>query len=444
MVEAIRLALNAKSPPETLPEELAGIPEICALYQELLELREFMMGIAGGDLSRHLSMKGYIAGALKMLQANLKHITWQTKMIAEGDFSQRLDFMGEFSAAFNYMTEQMQEAVRTIQHRENELNTINTGLLLEIERRKKIQKALEQSEAHYRNLTEMMKDVVFIIDVESLRFVYISPSVQGFLGFDPDEVLEYSVLNLMPPKSRALLRTTLGKRLLAIERGEKGADDFFTTEIEVSTKQGVGIWVEVIVRYVANPQTGYLEMHGSARDITERRAMQLKLHHQATIDELTGASNRRYFLECLGKEMQRAKRHDLALAYLMVDLDHFKRVNDTFGHAVGDQALRAMAQTCREILRTSDGLGRLGGEEFALYLVETDLQRALVVAERLRRAVEQIKLVTDTGEPVLLRVSIGVTEYRRDSDTLSSLMIRADQNLYRAKQSGRNRVESSA
>jgi len=109
----LREILTAKAPPE-LPAGLAADAELARLHSELLELRHFVMAIASGDLSISTSLKGYTAGALKTLQANLKHMTWQTQMIASGDFSQRLEFMGEFSKAFNAMTARLEASLMTI------------------------------------------------------------------------------------------------------------------------------------------------------------------------------------------------------------------------------------------------------------------------------------------------------------------------------------------
>lgn len=125
----------------------------------------------------------------------------------------------------------------------------------------------------------------------------------------------------------------------------------------------------------------------------------------------------------------------------MLDIDHFKTVNDTYGHAMGDTTLKTFAQTCQEELRTSDLFGRIGGEEFALLLMETDMGTACTVAERIRGRVEEMELFTKDARPMHITTSIGVAELRLKAETVSDLMIRADQALYNAKNLGRNRVE---
>jgi diguanylate cyclase (GGDEF)-like protein/PAS domain S-box-containing protein len=441
LLELLRRALHDRTAPEALPREYAAQEELVAFYGELIELRRCILAVAAGDLSNRISLKGYTAGAMKTLQANLNHLSWQTQMIASGDFSQRLDFMGDFSKAFNSMTEQLENAARTIKEKEVQLSAINAGLLREIENRKQVQAALVESEAHYRNLTETMQDVVWILDTATLRFTYISPSVKKLRGFTPEEIIDQPFDAAFTPDSVAFVREAIKKQCACFLSGEVPPEHFYTSEIEQPCKDGGTVWTEVVVHYVYNEKTGSLEVHGVSRDITDRRALRLELLRQATIDDLTGVANRRHFLACAEKEIQRSRRHGNTLSFLMLDIDHFKLVNDTFGHAVGDLALQAVAKTCTGLLRSSDSIGRLGGEEFALLLVETDIAQAAMAAERLRQEIEEISLSTAAGEPVLLTVSVGVTEWRGQSDTLSTLMVRADQALYQAKNGGRNRID---
>ena len=135
-----------------MPANLKPYPALNDLYANLLELRQFFLALVQGDLSRELRMKGYLAGALKSLQANLRHLTWQTQMIATGDFSQRVDFMGEFSEAFNSMVIQLDEGRQQIKEKEAELTGINKALRQEIELRKTTEESLRQSEELYRQL----------------------------------------------------------------------------------------------------------------------------------------------------------------------------------------------------------------------------------------------------------------------------------------------------
>lgn len=178
------------------------------------------------------------------------------------------------------------------------------------------------------------------------------------------------------------------------------------------------------------------------REVAERQRLQADLEHLANTDGLTGLPNRRFFMTQLASELARRQRYGHPLSLLMLDLDHFKQVNDRWGHGVGDEALRLFADSVQCCLRTQDVAGRLGGEEFAILLPETGENVARPVAERIRARMEQTLIAAADGN-CHVTVSIGVTQ-AMDSDDLESLLRRADEALYAAKERGRNRVVSSA
>jgi diguanylate cyclase (GGDEF)-like protein len=165
-----------------------------------------------------------------------------------------------------------------------------------------------------------------------------------------------------------------------------------------------------------------------------------RIRRQAVTDELTGLNNRRRFLEVLRGEMARARRYGHPLSLLMVDLDHLKQINDENGHAAGDAMLRGVAQCLRASLRTTDVPARLGGDEFAVLMPETGRAAALVVAERIRAAVENFEVPVD-GRPIQSTVSVGLMSRAVGHlQDLPSLIHKADDALYRSKTGGRNRV----
>lgn len=175
-------------------------------------------------------------------------------------------------------------------------------------------------------------------------------------------------------------------------------------------------------------------------DISELKEKEAALTRLARTDTLTGLANRRYFIEQLAAEIHRWSRIGHASALLMVDLDWFKRINDTWGHAAGDEVLRHFADVLRRSLRRVDLPGRVGGEEFAILLPGSSAEDALAAAERLRRNIESEPASTTFG-PIALTVSIGVTLFIDGDDSPDQPMLRADRALYRAKAAGRNRVE---
>jgi diguanylate cyclase (GGDEF)-like protein len=181
----------------------------------------------------------------------------------------------------------------------------------------------------------------------------------------------------------------------------------------------------------------------SHASITDRKELELELEKLATTDALTTLPNRRYFMEAANLEVERAGRFGAAAALVMIDLDHFKAVNDTYGHAVGDEALRGVALACKKNLRKIDILARIGGEEFAVLLPGTNDAGASEVAEKLRRAVSETPI--ESG-PIQFNMtaSFGVSEILVGDRTVDDGLGRADLALYAAKRAGRNRVMSFA
>ncbi len=178
-----------------------------------------------------------------------------------------------------------------------------------------------------------------------------------------------------------------------------------------------------------------------AVDISERKAMENKLHKLATTDGLTGLYNRRHFMELAHREFSRAQRYKISMSLLMFDVDHFKSINDQYGHDAGDDVLITLAQTGSRTLRNFDILGRLGGEEFAAVLPETNEETAWIVAERLRSAIEKNTSSTSQGD-LRISVSMGIcTLQRSDVHSVDDMLRIADKGLYLAKENGRNRVE---
>jgi len=171
-------------------------------------------------------------------------------------------------------------------------------------------------------------------------------------------------------------------------------------------------------------------------------ALQRSLYHSAVRDGLTGLYNKRFLIERFEQEFAYATRHDRPLSVLVFDLDHFKAVNDNFGHAAGDAMLQAVANLVRESIRHEDVLGRFGGEEFVLLMRETVLETAIAVAERVRRDIACQVVVHEENE-IQVTTSIGISSSIESGvESAMDLFIRADRRLYEAKEAGRNRIRA--
>ena len=274
---------------QTIEQEIPGIVSndkyFHKLRKDVRNICDFVIALANGDLSYNLSIKGYLAGTLKMLQSRLKHLAWQTQMVSRGDFTQRVQFMGEFADSFNLMTKQLDQT-----HKEQ-----------------------AESEKKYR--------------------------------------------------------------LLAIT------------------------------------------------------------------DPLTGLSNRRHFFEVAFVEFDRSKRYSKPISVIMMDVDHFKKINDNYGHQVGDIIIKSVADRLKTALRGTDIPARYGGEEFIVLLPETAKSDAQAVAERIRENI-QSKAIDADGNLMIITASFGVSDYDGaiGYQTLEEVINSADKALYSAKNSGRNRV----
>jgi diguanylate cyclase (GGDEF)-like protein len=183
------------------------------------------------------------------------------------------------------------------------------------------------------------------------------------------------------------------------------------------------------------------KMLGVIQDITEQKQLQNQLEEQANTDSLTGCESRRYFLENAEKEFLRIRRYGGEMSMLMLDLDHFKNINDRYGHQVGDTTLKKLVAICHELLREVDVIGRLGGEEFAIMLPKTGSGLALEVADRLCKAVSEVEIpLNDTASPFHFTTSIGVASLTEADHHIDEIINRADSALYKAKRAGRNRA----
>ena len=184
---------------------------------------------------------------------------------------------------------------------------------------------------------------------------------------------------------------------------------------------------------------GYVEVFS---DITQQKEREAALYQRATRDALTGLANRGHFTEMASLEIERARRFNDPLSVAQLDLDYFKRVNDTYGHDAGDLALITFAKVCQEMTRKIDLVGRIGGEELAILLPRANKQPAYEMLQRLRLRLMECPVSTNDGREFGLTVSIGLASLNPDIRDLRELLRNADAALYRAKREGRNRVEA--
>jgi diguanylate cyclase (GGDEF)-like protein/PAS domain S-box-containing protein len=308
------------------------------------------------------------------------------------------------------------------------------GIITDIDAQKRNEVALRESEERLRFITENTHDVVWQLD-QNLCFTYINSADERMRGFHRSEVIGSPFKSLIAPCSHAVFDQEMQQQQ-ADRTGDAGEVNF---EVELCCKDGGHVWAEVNSTSIHDDSGKIIGYIGVTRDATQRRRTHEKLREQTIRDPLTGLFNRRYLDESLERELARAKRDQLPLAILMIDIDCFKRLNDTYGHQAGDEVLRTLGESIRNCARTADLPCRYGGEEFLLVLPNISIETACERAERWRSAFEKEVIVF--GKSVITStVSIGVATYPVHGDTRESLIRSADEALYRAKHSGRNRV----
>lgn len=267
------------------------------------------------------------------------------------------------------------------------------------------------------------------------RIIYVNPAFEKRMGYDSNEILGASPDIL---SGRGTDRQTRYRIRKAMSEG-KG----MRTELLKYSKDGRGYWVDVNLIPLRD-ETGHVTHFASIeRDLTRYKRMERQLINMALFDSLTGALSRPAFMEQSEKELSRAQRYHRPLSVMMIDIDHFKNINDTYGHAAGDHVLQIFVEAIQEIIRSTDFLGRVGGEEFALLLPDTPLKSALHLAERVRERITKYPYIA--GKMLIeVTASLGVTELHKNDPDIKTLLNRADEALYEAKASGRNRVNMAA
>ncbi|PKO47956.1 MAG: hypothetical protein CVU29_00825 [Betaproteobacteria bacterium HGW-Betaproteobacteria-22] len=308
------------------------------------------------------------------------------------------------------------------------------GVARDITEIKLTEAALRKSEERIRLAMIAAKQAWFDLEVATGE-VEVSDEYSKMLGYSPEEFhssLKEWQANLHPEDAAAVMA--------ALQRCMQGNEPV-SIEYRRKTKDGGWIWLFAVAKVIdwrVNHEP--LRMIGIHMDISERKKLEEELRQKAYVDYLTEVNNRGHFMELAEKELARTLRYAKPLAIFMIDIDWFKRINDSHGHKLGDAVLKKMADTFRTTLREVDIIGRIGGEEFAVLLPETDIQEAVEAAERLRSAVAATEVPLKDGLPVKFTVSIGVASVVSIDDNMDVLLNRADEALYRAKESGRNQV----
>ncbi len=379
---------------------------LAAIFDMINESYRYAESLSRGDLKARTSRNNIFAMPLKGLQASLAHLTWQARQVAEGDLNQQVHFMGEFSDSFNHMISSLRE-----------------------------KKIIEQ---RLKLITDVLGEGVFLVDSHG-KIVFANPEAIRLLGYRFDEIEEAFIHEVI--FKQQLNGTVYKPEENPLFNAITSGNDYNNDDSVFTCKSGFLMPVSLVCRAVYKDTL----LDGAViafRDITVQKkhlqtleAINELLEKQATTDALTGIFNRMKFNKSLTNEIQRAQRYNTPLSLIIFDIDHFKQVNDTYGHLAGDSVLKKIARIITSNLREIDIFARWGGEEFVIQAPGTTLDGAIGLAEKLRNKIE----CYDFAEPEKITMSFGVTTLKNDDNTISFIN-RADEALYRAKEGGRNQV----
>ena len=305
-------------------------------------------------------------------------------------------------------------------------------------RQKRTQEHLQRAEELYRVVVENTQDLISITDAEG-RLLYASPSHEKVIGYTPAELVGRSALEIIHPEDVETAAEAIREGFLE--------GRVFRSELRVSHKDGRWITVEGVGTAIRDEQGNPVMLQANMRDVTDRKRAEEEIAYLAYHDKLTGLPNRAMFEELAEMAIVRARRQDFAVAVLYIDLDNFKMVNDSLGHAAGDELLKQVAERLKEVSRASDVVTRLAGDEFLLLL--TDLQRdidgsivgadnaaliAETVATRAHEALAERFVLGDSE--FYLSASIGISIFPLDAEDARTLVRNADAAMYRSKNAG--------
>ena len=289
----------------------------------------------------------------------------------------------------------------------------------------KNERLLKENEKRLRDILDSIHAGIVIIDAESHSIIDVNPMAEEIIGYSRDNIIG----------------NICHKFICSAEKGKCPITDL-NKSVDNSEKTLInrnGETVPILKTVTKTTLNGRLHLVESFLDISAIKKIQKELEILSVTDSLTGLYNRRYFFGLCNKEFNRSLRAENPFSLMMMDLDLFKKINDNYGHQIGDKALKFFADTAKSMLREYDTICRFGGEEFAVLCPETEIEDALLIAERIREKIEE-SLISAEEFSVNFTVSIGVAKLKNDDKSIDDIISRADKALYKAKYSGRNKV----
>jgi diguanylate cyclase (GGDEF)-like protein/PAS domain S-box-containing protein len=317
---------------------------------------------------------------------------------------------------------------------QSQLKETNNELAERIKELTLSQSQVQERENKLQAFVNALPNLSFVYDEEGRYLEVLSPQTDLLIA-SAEELKNHTV--------KEMLSGEVGLEMMEVIQRTIETGDTQVMEYKLTVMDGSDHWFEGRCALLEKDFAGHGKVVFIASEISERVKLYQEVQRLATLDSLTGCLNRRQFLTLANQELLRALRYQRPLSIFMLDIDHFKVINDTYGHAVGDTVLCSLVDECRSNLRSVDIISRHGGEEFIVLLPETQKDMAYMVADRLRIAVEKME-VMDSGQKISITISVGITSLELETgqkESIEMLIHRADQAMYDAKIS-RNAIRS--
>lgn len=416
--------LVSETPPE-IPPSFSADEKLIAVFDYLMMLRKTLANFAEGDFSPFISHRGYLAECVKRLQANLQHLIRCADRLSDDGFDHCAEYMKNFSS-FDTMLQRFRNTLEELRNHQEKLTIANEELFVSKER--------------WRLALACTQDGICDIDLRTGK-AFFSQRLWSILR-RPRKDKE---INFNPVAWGKFIHTNdtchWFERIESLESEKphkQGENDY----LELRVRGGDGKYRWLGCRYILlSDETGRpYRCVGSCEDIQEQREHENDIRMKATHDSLTGLPNRHLYNDRIAQQIATAKRTRIALSMIVWDLDAFKEINDNYGHLVGDEVLKRVANIMKSSIRETDTIARFGGDEFVMLLSSpkgSEEQTALQAVERIFGALRQEIRVG--GISIHIGASCGISFYPKHASKPEKLLELADKALYIAKRTGKNR-----
>ncbi len=440
LIKSFKSLIEDKEISSIIPDELSTIEGFDQVYFPLLQIREAFLAMGNGELTYPIKSKGYFPSTLKGFQSSLQHLVWQTKAISLGDFSQRVDFLGAFSVAFNSMTENLAASEKQIIKKQNMLKAIKEATN-ELLANSNIDSSIANSIVIIGKAAEVDRIYYFKNNRDDEQFLATTEQKSVWKSISCASLTDDAALNNIEFDKISELIEPLSNRMpfnCIVRYLESSNTKKLMEEQHVLSILVLPIFVENIFwGFVGFDECKYervwtdddiallMSFTNSISAAISRNDAEYRIEYLSYRDQLTGLYNRRFYEE----ELSRLNTENvLPLTIALGDVNGLKLTNDAFGHIAGDQLIKKIGHVLKRECRTNDIVARIGGDEFVMLLPQTDAESANIIINRINNAMENEK-----SDNTVLSISIGFEVKQDISESINDVFKKAEDAMYKLK-----------